>query len=80
MRAAKREHAIKQYLEQFQKINQAAGSDCQGFEEDLRRLITRKDKLYPGVDIPVIGSQIKTIDDREHYIVFSARTDEMPTK
>jgi hypothetical protein len=72
--AAKREHAIKQYLEQFQKLNQAAGSDCQGLEEDLRRLITQKDKLYPDVDVPIIGSRIETIDGRERFIVVSART------
>ncbi len=72
--APNREHAIKQYLEQFQKINQAAGSDYQGFEEDLRRLITQKDKLYPDVDVPIIGSRIETIDGRERFIVVSART------
>ena len=76
----KRETAIKKYLEQFQKINQADHSDCRGFEEDIRRLINQKDKLYPDVDVPIIGSRIETINGREHYIVFSARTDEMPTK
>lgn len=70
----KRETAIKKYLEQFQKINQVAGSDYQGFEEDLRRLITQKDKLYPDVDVPIIGSRIETINGRERYIVVSART------
>ena len=72
--APNREHAIKQYLAQFQKINQAAVSDYQGFKEDLRRLITQKDKLYPDVDVLIIGSRIEMINGRERFIVVSART------
>ncbi|AQQ09636.1 hypothetical protein L21SP3_01444 [Sedimentisphaera cyanobacteriorum] len=76
----KREPAIRQYLKQFQTINQADESDCRGFEEDLRKLIEQKDKLYPNVDIPIIGSQIKITDGREQYIVISARTKKIPAE
>lgn len=69
----KREPAIKQYIEQYQKINKADEADCKALEEDLRLLIKQKDKLYPDVNVQIVDSRIENINGRNHVIVVSAR-------
>ena len=69
----KREPAIKQYVEQYQKINKADEADCKALEEDLRLLIKQKDRLYPDVDVQIVNSKIDNIDGRDHAIVVTAR-------
>ncbi len=69
----RREPAIKQYIEQYQKINKADEADCRAIEEDLRLLIKQKDKLYPNVDVQIVDSKIENINGRNHVIVVSAR-------
>jgi len=69
----KREPAIKQYVEQYQKINKADEADCRALEEDLRLLIKQKDKLYPDVKIQIVGSGIENINGRDHVTVASAQ-------
>ena len=71
--ALKRERAIKQYLEQYQKINKADQSDCKPLEEDLRLLITQKDQLYPDINVPIVDSRIENINDQNRVVVISAR-------
>jgi len=69
----KREDAIKQYVQQYQKINKADESDCKSLEEDLRLLIKQKDRLYPDVNVQIINSRIENINGKDHVIVASAR-------
>ena len=69
----KREPAIKQYIEQYQKINKADEADCRALEEDLRLLIKQKDKLYPDVNVQIVGSRIENINGRDHVTVASAK-------
>jgi CRISPR/Cas system-associated endonuclease/helicase Cas3 len=69
----KREPAIKQYVEQYQKINKADEADCKALEEDLRLLIKQKDKLYPYVNVQIVDSRIENINGQEHVTVVSAR-------
>jgi hypothetical protein len=69
----KREPAIKQYVEQYQKINKADEADCKTLEEDLRLLIKQKDKLYPYVNVQIVDSRIENINGRDHVTVVSAR-------
>jgi len=71
--SSKREPAIKQYIEKYQKINKADESDCNALEEDLRLLIKQKDKLYPDVSVQIVDSRIENINGRNHVIVVSAR-------
>jgi len=68
----KRESAIKQYIEQYRKINKADPADCKALEEDLRLLIKQKDRLYPDVDVQIVNSMIDNIDGRDHAIVVTA--------
>ena len=69
----KRKPAIKQYIEQYQKINKADEADCKALEEDLRLLIKQKDKLYPDINVQIVDSRIENINGRNHVIVVSAR-------
>jgi hypothetical protein len=71
----KRESAIKQYIEQYQKINKADEADCRAVEEDLRLLIKQKDKLYPDVNVQIVGLRIENIKGRDHVTVASAKID-----
>jgi hypothetical protein len=65
----KRESAIKQYVEQYQKINKADEADCKALEEDLRLLIKQKDRLYPDVIVQVVDSKLEQINGRDHVTV-----------
>ncbi len=69
----KRESAIKQYVEQYQKINKADEADCKALEEDIRLLIKQKDRLYPDVKVQIINSIIENIDGKDHATVASVR-------
>ena len=69
----KRESSIKQYIEQYRKINQADAAECKALEEDLRLLIKQKDRLYPDLHVQIVNSRIQNIDGRDHAIVVTAR-------
>jgi hypothetical protein len=69
----KRESAIKQYVEQYQKINKADEADCKALEEDIRLLIKQKDRLYPDVKVQIVNSIIENIDGKDHVTVASVR-------
>lgn len=68
-----RDSAIKQYIEQYQKINKADEADCIALEEDLRQLIKQKDKLYPNVKVQIVGSRIESINGKDHVTVASVK-------
>ena len=69
----KREPAIKQYVEQYQKINKADKEDCIALEEDIRLLIKQKDRLYPDVKVQIVDSKIEHINGKDHIIVATVR-------
>jgi hypothetical protein len=69
----KREPAIKQYVEQYQKINKADKEDCIALEEDIRLLIKQKDRLYPDVKVQIVDSRIENVNGKDHVMVVSAR-------
>ena len=69
----KRDPAIKQYIEQYQKINKADEADCRALEEDLRQLIKQKDRLYPDVNVQIVGSRIESINGKDHVTVASVK-------
>jgi hypothetical protein len=64
-----REQTIKKYSDQFQKINKSTNAACRDIEENMRKLINQKDKLYPDVNIQIINSRIDIIDGKEHVMV-----------
>lgn len=68
-----RDPAIKQYIEQYQKINKADEADCRALEEDLRLLIKQKDKLYPNVKAQIVSSRIESINGKDHETVASVK-------
>jgi len=69
----KRESAIERYVEEYKKINKADATDCKALEENLILLIEQKDKLYPDVNVQIVGSRIENINGRNHVIVVSAK-------
>lgn len=69
---SKRKRLIKQYLEQWRKMNNAAPSDCLDIEEDLKKLIAQKDRMYPNVNTQIIDSRIEDSNGRDHVIVVTA--------
>ena len=69
----KREPAIKQYVEQDQKINKADEADCIALEEDIRLLIKQKDRLYPDVKVQIVDSRIENINGKDHVTVASVK-------
>jgi hypothetical protein len=69
----KREPAIKQYVEQYQKINKADKEDCIALKEDIRLLIKQKDRLYPDVNVQIVDSRIENVNGKDHVMVVSAR-------
>lgn len=69
----KREPAIKQYVEQYQKINKADKEDCIALEEDIRLLIKQKDRLYPDVKVQIVGSRIENLNGKDHATVASVK-------
>lgn len=69
-----RESAIKRYVEEYKKINQADESDCKALEEDVRLLIKQKDRLYPDVNVQIVVSRIENISGKDHVIVASLKT------
>jgi len=71
----KREPAVKQYVEQYQKINKADKEDCIALEENIRLLIKQKDRLYPDVNVQIVDSRIENISGKDHVIVASVKID-----
>lgn len=70
----KREQVIKQYVEEYQKINQANGAHCKALEEDIRLLIKQKERLYPDIKIQIVDSRIERINGQGPFAIISART------
>ena len=66
-----REPAIKQYIEQFQKINNTDTVGCKELEENLRLLIEKKIKMYPYVNIQIANSRLEHINGQDHVFVVS---------
>jgi hypothetical protein len=69
----KRESAIKQYVERCREINNSDEAECKALEEDLRLLIRQKDRLYPEVNVQIVGSKIDSISGQDHAIVMTAK-------
>jgi len=69
----KREPAIKQYIEQFQKINRTDLKDLKVLEDNLRLLIKQKDKLYQDVNVQIVDSKIENINGQDRIVVISSR-------
>ena len=69
----KRVAAIKQYIEQYQKINKADEADCKAMKEDITLLIKQKNALYPYINVQIVDARIENINGRESVTVLSAR-------
>jgi len=65
-----RKRSIKRYMAQYRKLNPTQSRrDFRDVEEDLRLLITQKEKLYPEVRIQIVDAHIKEINGKNHLTV-----------
>jgi len=69
---SQRHSLLMEYVEQFRKTNNASEVACRNLEDDMRRLIEEKDRLYPHVIIRILDSKIELAGGREHVVVTSA--------
>ena len=69
--APRRHDLIRKYVETFREANNASEATGKDLEEDMRRLIEKKDQLYPHIKIRIVDSQVELRDGREHVIVAS---------
>lgn len=61
-----REDAIRDYLKQYRHYNPTYNqSDIYDFEDDIRKLIEQKDRLYPDVKNQILGCHIVMINGKE---------------
>ena len=71
-----REKTIKRYMAEYRKLNPTQSKhDFRDIEEDLRKLIKQKDKLYPAVRVQIANAIIREIDGKDHVTVASMRID-----
>jgi hypothetical protein len=74
MSGKKRENDLKRYIENYEKINEADEDECNSLKEDMKKLIKRKDELYPGVNnIHVVDSKIERINGKDHVTIASMK-------
>jgi len=72
--SASREKALRQYRKSYRRLNPShTHRDCADVEENLRLLISKKDKLYPKVRIQIAGATIEEQDGQERVTVASVR-------
>ena len=72
--SASREKALRKYRKSYRRLNPSyTHRDCANVEENLRLLISKKDKLYPKVRIQIAGATIEEQDGQEHVTVASIR-------
>ncbi len=67
-----RNRSIKKYIAEYRKLNPTQSKrDFRDVEEDLRLLITQKEKLYPEVRIQIVDAHIQEINGKNHVTVAS---------
>jgi hypothetical protein len=60
-----REEKIKQFVSDFQKMNQCSAENTRNFEHSVRTVIQEKLRLYPNVFIQIVGSSLEEIGGKD---------------
>ena len=71
----RRESEIKRYVKEYRSINKTSSYGARAVEENLRTVISQKDKLYPNLNIQIIDSDIVVVDGVENIAVISKRNE-----
>ena len=72
--SADREKAVRKYRKSYRRMNPlSTHRDCANVEENLRVLISKKDKLYLNVRTQIAGATIEEKDGREYLAIASIR-------
>lgn len=70
-----RKRSIKKYMTEYRKLNPTQSKrDFRDVEEDLRLLITQKEKLCPEVRTQILDAQIKEISGKNHLTIATLNT------
>ncbi|TSA49932.1 hypothetical protein D4R47_03005 [archaeon] len=70
--SADRERAPKRYIESYRRLNPSVTHrDCTNIEENIKILISKKDKLYPQVRIQLTGAAKEEEEGQERVAVAS---------
>jgi hypothetical protein len=48
----------------FKSINKSSDEDVRIYEENLRKLIERKNKLFPKIKIQILNSELTEVDNK----------------
>ena len=72
---SKREKELRRYRKSYRRLNPSSTrQDCANVEENLRHLISKKDKLYPNVRTQIAGATIEQKEGRDYLAVASIRS------
>ena len=73
--STEREKALRRYRKSYRRLNPSSTrQDCANVEENLRHLISKKDKLYPNVQTQIAGATIEEKEGREYLAIASIRS------
>jgi len=65
-----REESIQSYLIQYKLSNpKNSKSDNASFEDNIRKLVAQKERLYPNVTKQILGSKIDCINGKDYIAV-----------
>lgn len=69
-----RSRNIKKYLKEYKRYNSDIDDqDCEDMKENLEKLISEKERLFPDESKKIITAEIKIINGKEHYNVLFMR-------
>jgi hypothetical protein len=58
------EKCIFDSVMKFKSINKSSDEDVRIYEENLRKLIERKNKLFPKIKIQILNSELTEVDNK----------------
>jgi hypothetical protein len=67
----KREQQLEKYIETFKTSNNAPEEACDYLREDMKKLIEKKNRLFPNEIKRIVGSQVTVVNGQEHIEISS---------
>lgn len=66
----KKSKEIRKYIKEYKKHNlDIDDQDCRDMKENLEKLISEKEKLFPNESTRIFRADVKLINGKEHYNV-----------
>ncbi len=67
----KRNQLLEGYVSEYKRINNASSEICSNLHDNMRRLIDRKDQLFPDKKINIVSSRVVYLDGDERVKIAS---------